>query len=668
MTEKLSSILKAEGLDQLLSKFTDQGVTDSILGDLTDADLKELGVEKLGERKRLLAAFKESTPSLSVTETPNATTSTHAPDAPTTAATPSAATKERPFINSLGMPFVPIPRFDTRFCIWPVRVQDYEVFCMATGTTFPSCPFSQEGNHPVVSISWYAAKAFCKWLTEKERSEGKIDKESAYRLASDLEWSAAVGLPHEPEDCPANRHLKARGYPWGLSWPPPKNAGNYEHERIDQMGLFNCIKEKQEDLKNTTALIAEFDPSTPAHIISPWFEKESKLEAAIQKLSNQYNKWKKAWTPVDTFEFTSPVGSFKANQLGIFDLGGNVWEWCEDSWAANSSQDKIIRGGSYMFLPSTQDDVSPNQEMYSSSYRAGVPQKEYVCFKFFDGDNWVIYPHGGFRVVLAESKLSRLNKKRALLIDVINQHAEKFIHTELYDKTSGKLDSKELEKLVDQVILYINNRDDVDDIDQYHSLWLYGDSLYIAATKNLKQLVSQGVPYTEAFSKMFLEELIVKYPDFVDLPLCCNRILNSIPSSRKEEQLSLAREYYDSNYCKNNPREAINLAYNYACYECLCGGMDKAKELLEEVFTVETKENTHDFLTSKFQWALNDEDLISLRSWLMDLKAKHISSGNIKISDPDSGPSPVPKGTTPPLPVKQEVPKKGLFSGLFKKK
>jgi hypothetical protein len=57
MTKKLQSILEAEGLSTLLGKFNEQGVTDSILGDLADSDLKDLGIDKLGERKRLLAAF-----------------------------------------------------------------------------------------------------------------------------------------------------------------------------------------------------------------------------------------------------------------------------------------------------------------------------------------------------------------------------------------------------------------------------------------------------------------------------------------------------------------------------------------------------------------------------------------------------------------------------------
>jgi hypothetical protein len=57
MSSKLQSILEAEGFSFLLDKFTAEGFTDSVLSDLSDSDLQQLGIDKLGERRRLLAAF-----------------------------------------------------------------------------------------------------------------------------------------------------------------------------------------------------------------------------------------------------------------------------------------------------------------------------------------------------------------------------------------------------------------------------------------------------------------------------------------------------------------------------------------------------------------------------------------------------------------------------------
>jgi formylglycine-generating enzyme required for sulfatase activity len=68
-------------------------------------------------------------------------------------------------------------------------------------------------------------------------------------------------------------------------------------------------------------------------------------------------------------ETTTPVGSFKiANRFGLYDMHGNVWEWCLDHWhdsyadapedgsawldlSAEENAPRVLRGGSWYYYP-----------------------------------------------------------------------------------------------------------------------------------------------------------------------------------------------------------------------------------------------------------------------------------------------------------------------------
>ncbi|MGQ4517673.1 formylglycine-generating enzyme family protein [Dermabacteraceae bacterium P13077] len=58
-------------------------------------------------------------------------------------------------------------------------------------------------------------------------------------------------------------------------------------------------------------------------------------------------------TREDGYVGTSPVATYPANGYGLYDMAGNVWEWCSDAWNASPSPSlqgkvNVIRGGSYL--------------------------------------------------------------------------------------------------------------------------------------------------------------------------------------------------------------------------------------------------------------------------------------------------------------------------------
>ncbi len=196
--------------------------------------------------------------------------------------------------------------------------------------------------------SWDDGQVFCQWLTTHEQAAGRLPADWHYRLPSDHEWSCAVGIGdrENPSQQPAEKNGKiANVFPWGTPWPPPKGAGNFAGE--------------------------EFQPALARGNI-PY----------AKEVIPGYN---------DGFVFTSPVESFAANQFGLFDMGGNVQQWCED-WNNQNQTQRVLRGSSWFFY-------APSPRMTAAFY--------FVQSSYRGSSQPVTHFNGyGFRCVLSPSSSS----------------------------------------------------------------------------------------------------------------------------------------------------------------------------------------------------------------------------------------------------------------------
>jgi sulfatase modifying factor 1 len=161
-------------------------------------------------------------------------------------------------------------------------------------------------DHPTVEVSWYGAAMYCNWRSRQERFQAcyvpaawTCDSfRKGYRLPTEAEWEyAARGGKHDPY-C---------RYPWGQT--VDGSSANY------------------------------FGSTDP------------------------YEGGARPWTaPVGYYNGNQvPTGTDMANGYGLYDMAGNVWEWCNDWYSATyyatgaydnpqgpaNGTSRVVRGGAW---------------------------------------------------------------------------------------------------------------------------------------------------------------------------------------------------------------------------------------------------------------------------------------------------------------------------------
>jgi len=179
--------------------------------------------------------------------------------------------------------------------------------------------FAPAADCPMIAVQWYEAAAYCNWLSKKE---GIPEEQWCY--ATNAFGQYAEGMKRV-----ANM-LSRTGYrlPTEAEWECACRAGTV-----------------------TCRYYGETDELLPKYA---WFENNSK---------------QRTW----------PVGNVKPNDFGLFDMQGNVYQWCQDAFAlyprslldanevpadeavASDKVSRVLRGGGF---PNRPKDVRSAERLW----------------------------------------------------------------------------------------------------------------------------------------------------------------------------------------------------------------------------------------------------------------------------------------------------------------
>ena len=205
---------------------------------------------------------------------------------------------------------------------YEVTFDEYDAFCSATGKSKPNDQGWGRGSRPVINVTWWDAIDYCNWLSEKEKLPKAYDS-NGNLLDKDGRVTTDI--------------TKVLGYrlPTEAEWEFAARGGN-KSRGYQYAG------------SSTVGDVAWYD-------------------------SNSGGK-------------TQEVGKKAPNELGIYDMSGNVWEWCSDwydsgyyakspttnPYNSTAGSNRVERGGGwYNDATSTRVAIRRNYSPSSADYYLG---------------------------------------------------------------------------------------------------------------------------------------------------------------------------------------------------------------------------------------------------------------------------------------------------------
>ncbi|HRZ54458.1 MAG TPA: SUMF1/EgtB/PvdO family nonheme iron enzyme [Candidatus Paceibacterota bacterium] len=166
------------------------------------------------------------------------------------------------------------------------------------GYSFDNAGLGKANNHPVVNVNWYDAVKWCNARSEME------ELEPCYYTDAELGVVYKIGQVYQPYV-----NWGASGYrlPTEAEWEKAARGGASGHR-------------------------------------FPWLDTDDIMHSRANYYSSTDYPYDTSATrgyhPTFSdavYPYTSPVGYFVANGYGLYDVAGNVWEWCWDFYGPYSS-------------------------------------------------------------------------------------------------------------------------------------------------------------------------------------------------------------------------------------------------------------------------------------------------------------------------------------------